>query len=277
MKLTVSVIITTKNEEKNIRACLQSIRDQSYEDIEIIVVDNHSSDATKRIAGKFTKKIYDKGPERSAQRNFGASRASGEYVFFMDADMILTKNVISDCMEVVKRGKVLAVVVAEQSFGEGYWARCKILERNLYLGVDWIEAARFFRKDVFQKIGGYDESLTGPEDFDLPQRIKEIYGTSAISRTSEFILHNEGHLSLYSTLKKKFYYGQKLNAYKNKVENTAYAKKQFNVFGRYSLFFTQPEKLFHDPIVGIGMLVMKTLEMGALAVGYFFGIVRRAN
>ena len=67
----VSVIVTTKNEAKNIGRCLQSIQNQTYKAIEIIVVDNFSKDETKRIAKKFTKKVFDKGPERSAQRNLG--------------------------------------------------------------------------------------------------------------------------------------------------------------------------------------------------------------
>ncbi|MHB1679015.1 MAG: glycosyltransferase family 2 protein [bacterium] len=76
----VSVIITTKNEEKNIGMCLKSIKSQSYQNIEIIVVDNQSSDKTKEIAAKFTNLIYDKGPERSAQRNYGVSVSRGEYI-----------------------------------------------------------------------------------------------------------------------------------------------------------------------------------------------------
>ena len=51
----VSVIVTTKNEAKNIGRCLQSIQNQTYKAIEIIVVDNFSKDETKRIAKKFTK------------------------------------------------------------------------------------------------------------------------------------------------------------------------------------------------------------------------------
>ena len=58
----VSIIITTKNEEKNIQNCLESIKCQTYpkEKIEIIVVDNHSTDKTKTVARKYNSKIFDK-------------------------------------------------------------------------------------------------------------------------------------------------------------------------------------------------------------------------
>ena len=85
-----SIIITTKNEEKNIGNCLLSITEQTYPHLEIIIVDNHSSDRTREIALKFTDKFFLKGPERSGQRNYGMIEvAKGKYVMFLDADMIL--------------------------------------------------------------------------------------------------------------------------------------------------------------------------------------------
>ena len=67
----VSVIVTTRNEERNIGNCLQSIRLQTYKPVEIIVVDNNSTDKTQEIARSFTDVVVNKGPERSAQRNHG--------------------------------------------------------------------------------------------------------------------------------------------------------------------------------------------------------------
>ena len=84
----VSVIIPTKNETNNIKACLESIRRQTYPYLEIIVVDNNSKDNTKSIALNFTKLVFNKGPERSSQRNFGAKKAKGDFLLFIDADMI---------------------------------------------------------------------------------------------------------------------------------------------------------------------------------------------
>ena len=96
----VSVVVTTKNEERNIEHCMKSIKLQSYENIEIIVVDNFSADKTKEIALKYTNKVYDKGPERSAQRNFGMIDVSnGKYVMFVDADMILSPCLVESCVK----------------------------------------------------------------------------------------------------------------------------------------------------------------------------------
>ena len=75
--MLVSVIVPTKNSEQFLEKCLDSIKKQTYKRVEIIVVDNNSTDNTKKIARKFTNKVFNKGPERSAQMNFGAKKAKG--------------------------------------------------------------------------------------------------------------------------------------------------------------------------------------------------------
>jgi glycosyltransferase involved in cell wall biosynthesis len=263
----VSVIVPTRNSGSTIEACLKSIATQTYKNLEAIVVDNNSTDKTKETAKKYTKLVFNKGPERSAQRNFGASKARGEYYFFMDSDMELDKDVIEDCIRKIKTNKYEALIIPEKSFGVGFWAKCKTLERSFYIGINWIESARFFKRDLFKKFNGYDLKNTGTEDFDLPQRIKNIYGENSIGRIRSFIRHNEGKSSLSKILNKKYYYSKKLAVYK--VENENYFKKQANLLNRYSLFMSNPKKLFSNPTVGFGMLFMKTLEFVVGGIGYF--------
>src|SRR5690242_11687415 len=109
----VSIIITTKNEENVIENLLKTVKAQTYKDIEVIVVDNNSKDSTKEIAKKFTKLVFDKGPERSAQRNFGAGKATGTYLLFLDADMELEEDVVKQCVEVIAKEKVGGVIIPE--------------------------------------------------------------------------------------------------------------------------------------------------------------------
>src|ERR1022692_5165255 len=97
----VSVIVPTKNSAVTLEACLKSIKEQIYYPIELIVVDNHSSDATREIARQFTDKVFVKGPERSAQRNYGAASASGRYLLMVDSDMELDRKVVKACSDEV--------------------------------------------------------------------------------------------------------------------------------------------------------------------------------
>lgn len=254
----VSVIIPTKNSAKTLERCLASIQKQTYQPIELIVVDNFSDDDTPVIARKYTKHFYQKGPERCTQRNFGVSQAKGTYVAVLDSDMYLDKKVIGECVAAMTTTPgVGGVIIPEQSIGEGFWAQCKALERSFYVGIDYMEAARFFRRTDFQDAGGYDEAMVSGEDWDLSQRM-ERYGT--LTRVTSFILHDEQRISLGKTIKKKFYYASKFKEYTRKNSVTRKTGQQTNVFSRYWLFLSQPAKLFRHPLVGVGMLFMKTCE-----------------
>ena len=262
----VSIIITTKNSQEFIGSCLKTIKNQSYPDIEIIVVDNFSKDRTKEIALTYTKNFFEKGPERSAQRNFGAKKAKGKYILILDSDMELSKNVIKECVEKIETKKdIRAMIIPEISYGKSFWAKCKALERSCYIGDETIEAARFFDRDTFFEFEGYDEEITGPEDWDLPQRIGKKY---KISRIKSQIRHNEADLSLIKSSRKKYYYSQKFFKYAKK--HPEIAKRQINIIFRHA-FFRNWKKLIKDPIHAIGFLFMKLCEAIAGVIGIILG------
>ncbi len=268
-KPLVSVIIPTKNSSKTLEGCLKSIKEQSYKNIELIIVDNNSTDNTKEIAKKYTDKVYNFGPERSAQRNFGVKNSEGQFILIIDSDMELSNNVIQSCInKIITSKEIKAVIIPEESFGKGFWAQCKKLERSYYVGVRWIEASRFFDKNIYLNLGGYNEYMISGEDWDLSQRVE---GIGKISRIDDFIYHNEGSISLFKTIKKKIYYAGEFVNYVSKNKNYEKFRKQTGIINRYKLFFSQPIKLFKNPIIGFGMLFMKTCEFGFGGMGYLIG------
>jgi glycosyltransferase involved in cell wall biosynthesis len=108
----VSVIVTTRNNRGTLGACLASIVAQDYQSTELIVVDNNSTDNTKAIAKRYTELVFNKGPERSVQRNYAFKKSKGEYVLIIDSDMELGKGVVSSCVAAAD-SKVGAVIVPE--------------------------------------------------------------------------------------------------------------------------------------------------------------------
>ena len=74
-----------------------------------------------------------------------------------------------------------------------------------------MSAARVFRAEKFNEINGYDENCIGVEDFEISERLENLY-PNCIGFSNEYILHNEGQLTLVETLKKKFYYGNTIGS-----------------------------------------------------------------
>ncbi len=268
-KPLVSVIIPTLNSGKTLGKLLSSIKKQSYNYLEVIIVDKYSGDLTTEIAKKFTSKVFTKGPERSVQRNFGAKKASGKYLLFLDSDMILTSNVVKECVEKTESGNCDLVIIPEKSFGDGFWAKAKILEREIHQGEDYFEAARFFPKKMFWDAGGYDEGLTGPEDWDLPQRIAQ---KSKVGRIKSLILHNEGHPTLIKLAKRKYYYGLSAHQYLKKQKLHVLTPK--TVYLLRPAFYRSWRKLVSNPVTSLGMVTMLTAETLGGGLGYLVGRIK---
>jgi len=293
LKPLISVIVTTRNEERHLDNCLASIRSQTYpkEKIEIIVVDNNSTDRTKEIAAKYTKKVYNFGPERSAQRNFGImEKSQGKYVMYLDADMILSSRVIERAVAKMEKEKIAALYVPEVILGVSFWAKVRRFERSFYDGTV-IDCVRIVRKDVFEKSGGFDLKLTGPEDWDLDKKIRRLGRVNVLDKydfakineklkeinfqendwleklvemtSVGLIFHNDLVFDLRKYLQKKIYYGRSFEIYKKKWgRNNSDLRKQFGFWYRYFGVFWENGKwknIFKFPELFFGVFFLRFL------------------
>ena len=282
----VSITITTRNEAANIENCLKSILAQTYphERLEIIVVDNSSTDATKAIALRYTPKVFDKGPERSAQRNCGMlEKSAGEFVMFLDADMIMAPGLVEACVKAMSDPAVLALHIPEIVLGTCYFSRVRRFERSFYDGTV-IDGARFFRKEAFSRVGGFDETMSGPEDWDIDKKIKALGGIALLSSEGdlpqgwplrEFILargvgpdklsavvyHNEAEFEVCKYLSKKSYYARSFDGYISKWgRDDADIQRQFGLWYRYFGVFLENGKwrrLLAHPLRCCGMYFLR--------------------
>jgi len=255
----VSVIITTKNEANNIQACLNSIEKQTYKNIEMIVVDNDSTDMTKRLAKAYTDNIYDKGPERSAQRTFGMRDiAKGYYVMYLDADMILENNLIEECTKQIQISKAVALHIPEKILGKSFFSRVRNFERSFYSGTV-VDAARFFTKEAFVGTGGFNEEVTGQEDWEMDLQIKKNGGKIHLLENS-WINHNEAEFNLKNYLDKKSYYSNTFDIYIAKWKGHPDVKKQLSPYYRFIGVFIENgkwKKLIMHPLLTKGMYYLR--------------------
>ncbi len=170
--MSLTVIIPTYNEEKSISACLESLQNQSQKALEIIVVDDGSTDKTKEIVGKYPVKFFERnhlGP--GAARNFGAKKSIGKILVFVDADMTFDKDFLKNLITPITEGRNLGVFNSSEyvSNFDNVWARCWNYNQNLYskerMNPDDKEESEDFRailKSEFERVGGF--SLTGYMD-----------------------------------------------------------------------------------------------------------------
>jgi len=209
----VSVIVPTKNEEQNIVRCLKSIQKQTYETIEILLVDNFSTDKTLEVSKKFVTKQFKCGDERSQQRNFGAQKAKGQWLLFIDADMELSKDVIEECVRRTQKQIVSPIItITEKGVGTTFWGKALALEKNCYRYTFWLQAARFFPRKYFLDLNGYDKTLVAGEDWDITQRFRDA-GLPNISTKYSYITHYEPKISLFRLLKKEIFYITHIDKY----------------------------------------------------------------
>ncbi len=181
---SVSVIIPGYNSEATIRETLQSLKEQDYQGaLEVIVVDDGSTDSTPEIAREYADKVIvqaNKGP--GVARNRGAKEAIGELIVFTDSDCVLTPQFIT---EIVKPLRDSDVVGSQGQYGScdddimSRFMHHELHERfrreidldNLY----WVGThSACYRKDVFLGAGGfYEGSFVRGEDLELSQRLTE--------------------------------------------------------------------------------------------------------
>ncbi len=259
-KLKLSAVVTTRNEAANIEACLAAFeRARKAGDVETIVIDNGSTDDTCAMAEKLGARVFQQAPERSAQRNRGAKEARAAFVMFLDADMIVEQDTIDEILSLVSAGNVDALYVREVRTGEGIRTKARNFERSFY-DATCIDMVRVIKKSVFEDIGGFDESLTGPEDWDLDRRIHAV--TKKISLTRGHLLHNEKQLSLKRMLGKKVYYTKSFARYQEKWNHDEIINKQFGFYYRFIGVFTENgkwKKILRHPILFSVMMFERVL------------------
>lgn len=262
----VSVIVPTRNAAETLPACLVSVRNQNYPNVECIVVDNRSTDGTPGI-GRTADRFLTAGPERSAQRNVGSRVARGQYLLFIDADMELTPNVVDEAVALAADGGVGAIIVPEQVYGHRFFASVRMLENRCYYGDDLIEAPRFFTREAFETVGGYDTNLIASEDWDLALRLRERgYRTG---RIRALIIHNEGVVTLRRAFAKKFYYGRNLRRYI--VKHPLLAIRQLQPFR--PAFWRNRHLLWQDPLHAAGVVVLRAAETLAGILGVLVDVL----
>ena len=178
-----SVVVPTLNEEKYVGTLLEALCQQNFKDFEVIVVDAKSSDKTKEAVEKYAKKLNLKfviSPQKgvSFQRNYGAKLSKFDHLVFFDADVDPEPRFLSKIAGYINKKPVgiltsWNVPISEKPIDDLiYWVHNQILlEGAKRVSPGAVGTFIYVEKRVFKAIGGFDESISYGEDWDLAKRV----------------------------------------------------------------------------------------------------------
>ncbi len=177
-KVRFSFIVPALNEEKYIGACLDSIGKQKRKDFEIIVVDGYSKDNTAALAKRYGARVlYEKMRGPGAARNKGTVNAKGNIIVFLDADVRIGNDFLGIIEEKMSQdiGGFICRLYSYDGFSSSYNLAHIIMKLLFKLRIVMTAGSCFiYRKDVFERAGGFNQSLMTNEDHDLAIRASKL-------------------------------------------------------------------------------------------------------
>ncbi|MDP1728701.1 MAG: glycosyltransferase family 2 protein [archaeon] len=165
----VSVIIPTYNEEEEIGHCLKSLNEQSFQNFEIIIIDDGSTDKTCEIVRKFKNVALLKGKHKGSgfSRNLGARQAKGKILIFIDADMTFDKDYIKNLIKPIFKDKNIIGTTHDYEIAtntnktfSALWGKVRVNKEN----ASKVVIFRAILKDNFLKMGGFDSKYGYADD-----------------------------------------------------------------------------------------------------------------
>ncbi len=219
----VSVIIANYNYDIWLMEAIKSVEDQTYQNIEIIVIDDASENPkTKSILKALRKEknikvhIFDKNQGIAKVRNFGGKIATGKYLLFLDADDFLAPNYIEKAMAIFQKDKNIGIVycnvILYDEKKQTIWQLPPFDLKELLIR-NHIHNSAIIKKELFLSTEGYDNSLSGLEDWD--------FWISVFEKNKNIIA--------YKIPEPLFYYRQKANSRQKKLqENDALYQQTIN-------------------------------------------------
>ncbi len=262
----VSVIIPTLNSAKFLEKTLESVSDQTYKNIEIIVVDGGSRDKTVNIARKFGARVFKGEKGRSAQKNKGAKKASGRLLYFIDSDFVLAPELIRSAVRRLNEKSLDMIAVHNTSDPSvSFWSKVRKFERDFFKFDTHNISPRFLTRKAFNAVGGFNEALIAGEDYDIYNRLVRrefVLG---------FVVEEEVHLgepkTLSDVIKKHAFYGKTLKFKKEEVKPELTFAQTTPIRPAY---FSKFYRFLGHPILTLGFAVYNTTRFMALGYGYLF-------
>lgn len=186
--MDISVVIPALNEAQYLPKLLECLSRQTKKNFEVIVADAGSTDSTPETARSYGAKVVEGGMP-AVGRNRGAAHARGDFIFFLDADIQIPDDFMEQTTnEIEKRSIDLATA---EAYPLSSFTIDKIMHKfaNIFVKLYKNSNPRIpgycilIRRNIFEKIGGFDETIQVAEDHDLVKRATELTDLSVLRST----------------------------------------------------------------------------------------------
>jgi len=184
-KPLVSAIIPTHNRAELLKRAIQSVLDQTWENMEIVVVDDASGDDTPHVLQSLTDQHKNltvirnnKSKGAPASRNIAIKNAKGDFIAGLDDDDVWRPKRIELLMEEFQEGYSAVTSNDRMDFGEKeiVWKKKPVITLDDLLYYNQVGNQVLTKKEYLQQIGGYDETLQSAQDYDLWIRLAHDFG-----------------------------------------------------------------------------------------------------
>ena len=209
----ISIITTINNTAENrLKECIESVLKQTYKNWELCLIDNNSTkkstkDLLKEYENKDSRIIVKHRKEKSNKSkayNDGLKLSKGEFITLINVDDVLNKNALYYMVMKLNEDKKLDLIYSDEDKLDDTGRRCRPHFKPDYspdtlLSFNYISHLTLIRKTIIDKVGGFDTSLEGSEDYDLILKITEK--TNKIYHIPEVLYHSRTNNNLNNTEK----------------------------------------------------------------------------
>jgi len=245
----VSIIIPTYNQSQYLEEAMESVLNQTYQNIEIIIVDDGSTDNTSEVVKSFDNKIIyipQKNKGASSARNAGIKKAQGQYVAFLDSDDMWIKNKLEKQIKFIQNNPEIGLLgtgcyqmvdINKMIYKKIFPAKNEILQKDLIKYNPFIQSSVIIKKDVFNHIDLYDEKFKESEDYDLWLRIAQKYKVANLEQALVTKRYYEKGLSKDKDNKQLYF---ALKAKRNAIKRGQYSKLYYFYILKSWIFMKMP-------------------------------------
>jgi GT2 family glycosyltransferase len=204
------------------------------------------------------------------QKNFGIKQSKGKYVYIIDSDFIVEPEVIEEAVRKCDNENFDAIWVHNTSDSTiSFWSNVRKLERDCYKNDELNVTARFFKKGVFETVGGFNESIVAAEDYDFHNRLLEK--GFKIGRIQAQVVHIGEPKSLWKIAKKHYYYSKTIGEFIK-----ANLQRGIKQLSPIRPAFIKHWKVFaKHPILTLRFIVYQSVEYFSAGLGFLMSKVRR--